>query len=219
MTAQVGGTISSAARNKASDEPARTVLRKRMRDVRKRLTERTRLSSARMLSTRVSRLKCFRRSNLIACYLPAGGEIDVRPLILTALQNNKRVALPVVDRNVPGLMRFAHWVPGMPETRNRYGIREPLRANKRFVATSELDMVIVPLLAFDDQGNRLGMGGGYYDRCFSFLSGRVVTRPTLVGVAYETQKVDRLKTEAWDIPLSWVVTNAATYRCQSRLQK
>ena len=213
MTAQAGGAISSADRNKADHEPARTVLRKRMRDVRKRLPERTRLSSARLLGMRVSRLKCFRRSNLIACYLPADGEIDVRPLILTALQNNKRVALPVVDRNVPGRMRFANWVPGMPETRNQYGIREPLRGNRRFVATGELDMVIVPLLAFDAQGNRLGMGGGYYDRCFSFLSSRIVKRPTLVGVAYEAQKVDRLNTEAWDIPLSWVVTNAATYRC------
>ena len=186
-----------------------------MREARNGISQRTRIRAAKNLSKQANRLKCFHRSRVFACYLPSDGEIDTRPLILSAIVKGKRLVLPVVDRRVHGRMRFAEWVPGMPIMRSDFGIREPLRADRRYVAPGTLDVILLPLVAFDPYGNRLGMGGGYYDRCFSFLSGRPKRRPVLVGVAYEKQKVGKLDTRPWDIPLSWVITEASIYRCHA----
>jgi 5-formyltetrahydrofolate cyclo-ligase len=213
VTAQAGGTISSSTDKSPDVRLSAAALRQQMRDARNRIPQRTQFRAAKNLSRQAKRLKCFSRSRMIACYLPSDGEIDTRPLILSALDDGKRMALPVVDRNIHGRMRFAEWSPGMPLMRNDYGIREPLRADRRYVAPGTLEMVLLPLVAFDPLGNRLGMGGGYYDRCFSFLAGRPNRRPVLVGVAYEIQKVKQLDTQAWDIPLSWVITEAGIYRC------
>jgi 5-formyltetrahydrofolate cyclo-ligase len=186
-----------------------------MRAVRNAISPRIRIRAARNLNKQADRLGCFNRSRMFACYLPSDGEIDTRPLILSALGKKKRLALPVVDRRIPGRMRFAEWAPGMPTIRSDFGILEPLRADRRYVAPGTLDVILLPLVAFDPSGNRLGMGGGYYDRCFSFLAGRSKRRPMLVGVAYETQKVEKLETQPWDIPLSWVITESGIYRCHS----
>ncbi len=190
-------------------------MRQQMREARNEVLQRTRIRAARNLTRQANRLKCFRRSRVFACYLPSDGEIDTRPLILSSLGKGKRLTLPVVDRRVHGRMRFAEWAPGMPTTTSDFGIREPLRADRRYVAPGTLDVILLPLVAFDPCGNRLGMGGGYYDRCFSFLSGRPNRRPVLIGVAYEVQKVEKLDTQPWDIPLSWVITEAGIYRCHS----
>ena len=76
----------------------------------------------------------------------------------------------------------------------------------------QLDVVIAPLVAFDESLNRLGMGGGYYDRTFAFRKrARVLRRPVLIGVAYSFQRVDRLQPENWDVPLDVVITEKESY--------
>ena len=215
VTAQAGGAISSSTDKSSHPRQSRAALRQQMRAVRNAISPRTRLRAAKNLNKQANRLGCFHRSRVFACYLPSDGEIDTRPLILSALGKRKRLALPVVDRSADGGMRFAEWAPGMPTMRSDFGIREPLRADRQYIAPGTLDVVLLPLVAFDPGGNRLGMGGGYYDRCFSFLSGRPKRRPVLVGVAYEAQKVEKLDTQPWDIPLSWVITEGGIYRCHS----
>ena len=75
-----------------------------------------------------------------------------------------------------------------------------------------LDLVLLPLVAFDANGNRMGMGGGYYDRTFSFKSrGQSIPGPKLIGLAHELQRVDRLPVENWDIPLAGIISDQASY--------
>jgi 5-formyltetrahydrofolate cyclo-ligase len=100
-------------------------------------------------------------------------------------------------------LRFERLPPDAPLRRNRYGIREPARRGPRR-GTRRLDLVILPLTAFDAQGHRLGAGGGYYDRAFALRRG---ARPRLVGYAHALQQAPALPAEAWDVRLDAVVTD------------
>lgn len=144
-------------------------------------------------------LPAYRRAKHIALYWPADGEPDVRGLAEHARLHGKRLYLPVVAHG--GTMHFAPWRRSGTLRRNRYGIPEPLGSPRRLTA-SELDLVIMPLVAFDARGHRLGMGGGYYDRA---LAGRR-RRPVLAGVAFSFQQAAGVPAQPWDVPLDVVVT-------------
>ncbi|HBP2722431.1 TPA: 5-formyltetrahydrofolate cyclo-ligase, partial [Pseudomonas aeruginosa] len=97
-------------------------------------------------------------------------------------------------------------------TRNRFRISEPLADAGRQRKAWALDLVLLPLVGFDEQGGRLGMGGGFYDRSLAYLARRKNGhKPTLIGLAHECQKVDRLALASWDIPLAGTVTDAGWY--------
>ena len=115
----------------------------------------------------------------------------------------KRLALPVIARN--GVMDFFAYDVRAPLLPNRYGIMEPA-PGARHVLTLSLGAVLVPLVAFDGEGNRLGMGGGFYDRHFAAAPDGL--RPLLIGVAHETQRAQSLPVETWDVPLDAVLTDA-----------
>jgi len=120
----------------------------------------------------------------------------------------KQCFLPVLDTLRPRRLWFAPYRIGDPLVANRYGIPEPACPSRYRVAAWCLDLVLTPLVAFDEMGNRLGMGGGYYDRTLSFLARRQVwKRPRLVGIAYEFQCLESLPRRPWDIPLNSVITN------------
>ena len=88
---------------------------------------------------------------------------------------------------------------------NRFGIPEPDLSADSLLAPAEMALVVVPLLGFTRSGQRLGMGGGFYDRTFAFRRERAAP-PWLVGAAYSFQELEQLKTEAWDVPMDAVVT-------------
>ena len=88
--------------------------------------------------------------------------------------------------------------------KNKYGIREP--ESPTLVDANCLDVVLMPLVGFDRTGNRIGMGGGFYDRTFQFLSGRKKTKPLLIGLAYSIQEVANIPNRPWDIPLNFIAT-------------
>src|SRR5690606_29128219 len=116
----------------------------------------------------------------------------------------KRIALPVVSGG--GVMQFHRYRRATPLIENRFGICEPAPGAAR-VAPLAVDLLLVPLVAFDDAGVRLGMGAGYYDRYL----GRIppAMRPRLVGLAHEIQRSpDPLPAAAWDVPLQGVLTEA-----------
>lgn len=193
---------------------ARPDLRARMRERRRAMTPRQSALASVAIAARVLRLPAFGRARSVAAYWPIDGEVDVREALLTAHARGAATLLPVLDRRRPGVMRFAPWRPGMPLVRNRYGIPEPATASRRFEVPLAIDLVIAPLVAFDERGHRLGLGGGYYDRAFAAVARRQRPWSRLVGVAYEHQRVADLEVAPWDVALSDVVTERQHYRCR-----
>ncbi len=139
------------------------------------------------------------------------GELDATPLLERLPGMRKRVALPVVSRN--GVMSFYRYRPGAELLVNRLGILEP-GAGAAFVHPLALDLLVMPLVAFDDRGMRLGMGAGYYDRYLARIPPRM--RPLLVGLAHEVQRSpEPLPAATWDVPLDGVITEAGWQRFHS----
>ena len=152
----------------------------------------------------------FLRAERIAFYLASDGELDPLPLLRSAVAMGKQCLLPVLHPLGHRRLWFARWKPGEPLRPNRYGIPEP--ADRRYTLSGcDLDLVIVPLVAFDQQGNRLGMGGGYYDRTFAPCRNRS-RRPLLIGWAHALQEVPELPARPWDIPLDGLVTEQGIRR-------
>lgn len=149
------------------------------------------------------------RCRRIAAYYAVSGEIDCRYIIEGAWERGRDLFLPALHGEE--LM----FVPYRPETvflRNRFGIPEPIAARGKFFRPCQMDVVLTPLVGFDERGNRLGMGSGCYDRSFRFLHDRDAwIRPRLVGLAHEFQKVPKLKACSWDIPLHNAVTEKQIY--------
>ena len=145
----------------------------------------------------------------MACYLANDGELDPAPLVRRLRSSGREIYLPVLDGP---LLRFAPWTEGEPLRRNRFGIPEPATRHRARSAL-RLDVILVPLVVFDDAGNRLGMGGGFYDRTFARLQDRRAwRRPRLVGVAYGFQRVETLSARSWDVRLCGVVTERGYQR-------
>jgi 5-formyltetrahydrofolate cyclo-ligase len=144
------------------------------------------------------------RAVRIGAYSAVGGEVDCAPALAVARRRTKAVFLPVLHG---GRLRFAPCSPATPMLRNRFGIAEPATGPARWQRGMDLDVVLVPLVAFDPAGHRLGMGGGFYDRSFAFLRRRGRwRRPWLVGLAHEFQHVEFIPAQPWDVPLHAVVT-------------
>lgn len=161
-----------------------------------------------LLSSRI-----FRLSQKIALYLPNDGEIDPRFLLEPAWQQGKQTYLPVLGMRSMNQLWFLPFNDQTVLTPNRFGIPEPVhqRRDRRF-KPQQLDLVLMPLVAFDTQGNRLGMGGGFYDRTLAFLQHRHKWRkPRLIGLAYEFQRVDSLPVQQWDVPLDAIATEQQLY--------
>jgi len=142
------------------------------------------------------------RGRTVGVYLAQDGELDLAPLLARLLRTRTRLALPVVGRS--GLMTFRHYNAHTRLTPNRFGIPEPTAAAAP-VAPMSLDLLLMPLVAFDRFGVRLGMGAGYYDRFLGALPPAM--RPRLAGVAHEVQRsLDPLPLRPWDVPLDGVLT-------------
>jgi len=145
----------------------------------------------------------------VALFLSFDGELDTRPLIEQLWRAGKRLYLPVLHPFSAGNLLFLHYHPQSELVINRLKIHEPRLDVRDVLPLSELDVLITPLVAFDVQGQRLGMGGGFYDRTLQNWQ-RYGVQP--VGYAHDCQQVDRLPVEQWDIPLPAVVTPSKVWR-------
>jgi 5-formyltetrahydrofolate cyclo-ligase len=155
------------------------------------------------------------RSRHIAAYLPADGEIDTNPLIASLCSLGKILYLPILVTFSDRKLWFSAYAPGDRLVFNRFGILEPQRAHYRRIKPVSLDLVLTPLVAFDDRGHRLGMGGGYYDHSFAFLNTRRSwKKPHLMGLAYEFQRLPHIDAQPWDVPLDAVATDKRVYHCR-----
>ncbi len=188
---------------------SRPDLRRRIRAQRRALTPAERSRAALELADHLAAHALFRNSRRIAAYLAADGEIDPLPLMERAWALGKAVYLPVLVPFGHNRLWFSPYRPGDRLMSNCYGIAEPQIVHRGRVPATALDLVLAPLVAFDPSGNRLGMGGGYYDRSFNFLQRRRYWhKPRLVGLAYDFQRVETLPSQPWDIPLAAVATDA-----------
>lgn len=174
----------------------RAALRSEMRRRRRGLPGVRRRLAVQAILRHLGRLPAYIRARRVGLYWPADGEPDVRGIAVHARARGKRLYLPVVRR--AGRMGFAAWPSNARLRRNRFGIPEPVG---RTIAAARIDLLVIPLVAFDLQGNRLGMGGGYYDRA---LAGR--RRPVLAGVAFACQQATSIPAKPWDVPLDYVIT-------------
>lgn len=164
-----------------------------------------RAEKSELICDRVVHSRLFFASKSIACYLPMDDEVDTLGIIEAGWRANKRIFVPVLRKHKKMLFReLGHKTPLVL---NRFGVWEPTEG--ALIAPRQLDMAIVPTVAFDENCNRIGMGGGYFDRCFAYLRHRRLWyRPKLVGVAFDCQRVEKISPNPWDIRLYRVFSEA-----------
>jgi 5-formyltetrahydrofolate cyclo-ligase len=187
----------------------RDALRQQMRAARRALTPEARRLASVAAALTLCNSPAYRDARRISVYAAMDGELDPTPFILRARSDGRELFLPVLPPK-DGPMSFRLYLPDAPLVTNRFGIREPVSAEGGRTA-KDMDLVVTPLVGFDLQGNRLGMGAGFYDRTFGFLKRMQTPRPLLIGYAYEFQKLDALGEEAWDVPLAGVATEQQFY--------
>jgi 5-formyltetrahydrofolate cyclo-ligase len=190
----------------------RAQLRKVFRQQRRALTIHEQHLHAQKLAENLCRHPAFRNATRIAFYLPEDGEIDTTYLIERARRYKKQIYLPVVPPLGHSLF-FAPYSADSTLQLNRFGIAEPVCQPRNWLRARQLNLILIPLVAFDTQGNRLGMGGGFYDRSLSFTRHRKQWHsPRLIGLAHEIQKIDQLPCESWDVPLNMIATEKNLYQ-------
>jgi 5-formyltetrahydrofolate cyclo-ligase len=151
-----------------------------------------------------------RRATRLAAYLAVGSELDLRPTI-AAFAARCELYLPRL-RPVGRRMAFARYSPGDPLVANRHRIPEPA-GTAPTTAPRFLDVVLVPLVAFDGLGNRLGSGAGYYDATLASRNAPGgASRPALYGIGFACQRASGIPARSWDVPLDAVVTELGIER-------
>ncbi len=155
----------------------------------------------------------FHTSQSIACYLAQTDELDCMAIIQKVWQSGKTCYLPVLSTQKKQSLEFVAYQLDDPLQLNRYNIFEPIQGHR--LAADKLDLVIVPLVAFDRQQHRVGMGGGYYDRTFAFKNEGVTDQPFLLGLGYEFQKIEAVPNDFWDVMLDGVLTEKQVYLLNS----
>lgn len=197
----------------------RRILRRRLRSARRALTPAQQRKASQDLLRQLIHHQLFRRSRHIAFYLANDGEIDPGPLMSVAARMGKHCYLPIVDGWPADRMHFQRIKKPQRWTRNRFGITEPVADRLLQAPAWRLDLILLPLVGFDSEGNRLGMGGGFYDRTLAYRRRRQHWKaPVLLGLAHHCQKVESLPSASWDIPLDGVASDRETIwiqRCLS----
>lgn len=155
----------------------------------------------------------FRSAQRVACYWGTREEFDTERLIRAVQRAGKELYLPVIIDLTAGQMVFQRFDPGARLQVNSFGLFEPEYCEEATTPVASLDLVVAPLLAFDSQGHRMGMGGGFYDRA---LSSRLQCwrrpKPFYLGLAFELQRRSRLPRRRWDVPLDAILTERGVQR-------
>ena len=188
------------------------------RDLRHQLAERRRalppaerIAAAQGLRRSLEQLPEYFTDARVAGYWASHGELPLNLVIPPLATRGQQFLLPVIGAGRQ--LRFAPWKAGDGVQPNRYGIPEPVDPPE-LLEPFQIDLVLVPLLGFDRRGNRLGHGGGYYDRSFAFLNEQVrPTEPLLVGIAYAFQELPEVEEEDWDVPLDVIATERELIDC------
>jgi len=181
----------------------RQEIRQQVRHLRRAMTDEQQAQAAEQLAELALNYAPVTTARNIALFLSVDGELNTRPLIARLWHLKKAVYLPVLHPFSPGNLLFLRYSPETPLIPNKLRIPEPPLDIRQLITLDQLDLMLVPLVAFDQHGQRLGMGGGFYARTLQnwrqhgFLP---------VGLAHDCQQVDSLPVAEWDVPLPAVMT-------------
>tara|TARA_R110000787_G_scaffold147742_5_gene261607 strand:+ start:12417 stop:13028 length:612 start_codon:yes stop_codon:yes gene_type:complete len=186
-------------------------LRREIRAKRRTLSQAEQQRASAALTDILPDLKQYRCAKRLAFYAANDGEIDAGYLLQNALAMGKTCYLPVLHPLQQKRLHFAEYHDSTRLVNNRFGIPEPHLPSGRIAPIWTLDIIFLPLVAFDRRGNRLGMGGGFYDRTLTHLRNRPgrrtgMIKPWLIGLAHSCQEVIDLQPRPWDIALDMVAT-------------
>ena len=191
----------------------RAQLRRELRDRRRNIPAAQRIAAAQVLAQRLLTLRSVPDEGFVAGYWAMDGEIALHAWQLQ-LPAKLTYCLPLLGDD--GILTFAPWRPGAPLVTNRFGIPEPDVAPHAVLHPHAMAMVVVPMVGFDAKCQRLGMGGGWYDRSFAGPQ-RIAEgvddrkRPLLVGAAFAVQQVEGLPVRPWDVQMDAVCTEQQTF--------
>lgn len=188
----------------------RSDIRTFMRQQRNALSDQEQLAAAKHISQHILSQSWYQRAQNIGVYLANDGEADPIVFATKALYRGKTCLLPSLHPLKKGQLWFADYHG--PQKINRFGISEPDPKSNTMIEAKQLDIVFMPLVAFDSKGGRLGMGGGFYDRTFEFLQRTPQAKPKLIGLAHHFQQVETLPIESWDVPLSAIITDKGLFK-------
>lgn len=178
----------------------REKLRQQLKSKREALTDSERSDANHKIAQHIINSDLFKNSQRIACYIAKGAEVDLQEVIDAILAAEKHCYLPLI-RQDKSEMYFIEYLTNDDLQIGSFEILEPRFDEQKLIAPEDLDLVLMPLVAFDANGNRLGQGGGYYDRAFAQTN-----HPVLIGVAYACQEVPQIAAQPWDVKLHGVVT-------------
>ena len=147
----------------------------------------------------IKNLSVYQNASCIAFYDAINGEINLRELVLDAQQQQKKCYMPRMNANQT--LSFLPISSDTPSQRNQFNINEPLGPDDLALSPEHFDLIILPVVAFDQHGTRLGHGHGYYDRTLAEHQPRCI-----MGVAYAFQQQDFIPRQAWDVPLHVIMT-------------
>lgn len=184
-------------------------IRKEIRQKRRALTADQQAHFAEQAAARMLGFAPVVEAKSVAVFLSFDGELDTRPLIEGLWRAGKQVYLPVLHPFSPGNLLFLRYLPDSLLATNRLKILEPALDVRHVLPLDRLDVLITPLVAFDNTGQRLGMGGGFYDRTLQNWRAHGFLP---VGYAHDCQQVESLPVQEWDIPLPVVVTPTEIWR-------
>lgn len=193
----------------------RDSLRNSIRQNRRALSPKQQAIASVELSAELSKVIKEYKAQNIAIYLSNDGELNTENFIKWCWAQNIKTYLPVIHPFSKGHLLFLQYHPNTAMKANQYGILEPKLNVLDIIPLQGLDIIFTPLVAFDETGNRIGMGGGFYDRTlakwYQHLQHNVKTKPQPVGIAHDCQKVEHIPIETWDIPLPEIITPTQHY--------
>lgn len=177
------------------------------RQARQALSDEEKQQKSQKIAEKLIQTPAYQQAQTIGAYLCMPEEVNVKTIIDTAWADGKNIYLPVVLAWKQAL-KFAPYTPNTLLTKDLVGINIPDVCTSNYINANELDMVITPLVAFDENRNRIGMGGGFYDKTFAFKADNL-TKPVLIGVAFEVQRVSTaIDTNPWDIRPDCIVSES-----------
>ncbi|MBW7569809.1 MAG: 5-formyltetrahydrofolate cyclo-ligase [Succinivibrio sp.] len=189
-----------------SSKEQRNLLRQEILAKRRQLTAKESAQAGLSILKTIMQMNVFKRTVNVASYISLSGELctqDMNEYFMT----RHHLCLPYMVTGQKGKMDFYSFKKGDELVENRFHILEPKNQPENLVLEDKIDVIVVPLVAFDNKGNRMGMGGGYYDRMLK----KVRKDCLVIGVAYEFQQVDELLVEEWDMPMDIVITEKNCY--------
>jgi len=166
-----------------------------------------RMQTAEAIARQLVNLPEWASTSYIAGYWASQGEVPLH-IVQMRVQPPRVWCLPLVQEDKT--LKFAPWRSGDALVSNQYGIPEPDISPTSLLDAKDLSIALMPLLAYTRTGTRLGMGGGYYDRSFSFRDG--MDRPLLVGIAYSDQEAEKLPSEDRDVKLDMLINEHEVLR-------